>query len=229
MTIKGKLVLLRHGQTTYNEQHLMTGQADAPLTPLGEDQAREAGLSFGAIAFDKVYSSTLSRAFNTAVLALGSSSNNAHLDKNGVWDIEQSPVIMESDAGDFTGMHMDDPRITGYLRSYITPLPNGESDWQVVQRVEKFYRDEILPRIERGETVLVAAHAGIVHAFDVVMGLEIPDPKKGIWGSGHRIANATPIIFEYENGVMTDHHQLENTKVPAAFQPPKSGVSKPKP
>jgi broad specificity phosphatase PhoE len=216
---RGTLVICRHGQTDYNVKHLMTGTRDIPLNADGEAQAKEAGQVISVFHFDKAYSSTLSRAFNTAAAALESSGTNNHLKKeDGSWDVEKRKEIVELDTGDFTGRnHKTDPEIIAFERHYERPLPNGESDAQVVARVRKFYEDEILPRMERGETVLVVSHSGIMRAFDVVLGFrEAPKGNKGQWTTKTRVPNATPTVVEYEDGKLVKHYQLENTRVPPA-------------
>src|SRR5438105_4214488 len=101
---RGTLVICRHGQTDYNVAHLMTGTRDISLNADGEKQAREAGKLISVFHFDKAYSSTLSRAFNTAAMALESSGTNDQLKKpDGTWDIEKRKEIIELDTGDFTG------------------------------------------------------------------------------------------------------------------------------
>jgi 2,3-bisphosphoglycerate-dependent phosphoglycerate mutase len=212
----------------------MTGVRDIPLNADGEEQAREAGKLISAFHFDKAYSSELSRAFNTAALALGASHCNDQLKKpDGTWDIEQSAEINELDTGEFTGRnHKTDPEIVHFERHYERPLPGGESDKQVVARVQKFFDEEILPRMERGETVLVVSHSGIMRAFDIVLGIR-PAPKdhKGQWTSKTRVPNATPTVVEYENGKMVKHYHLENTAVPPPVPatPANNNAKPPKP
>ncbi|TAL31858.1 MAG: histidine phosphatase family protein [Alphaproteobacteria bacterium] len=220
---RGTLVICRHGQTDYNVQHLMTGRRDIPLNADGEAQAKEAGQIISVFHFDKAYSSTLSRAFNTAAAALESSGTNNHLKKeDGSWDVEKRREIVELDTGDFTGRnHKTDPEIIAFERHYERPLPGGESDAQVVERVRKFYEDEILPRMAKGETVLVVSHSGIMRAFDIVLGFrEPPEGGKGQWTHKTRVPNATPTVVEYQDGVMVNHYQLDNHKVPPAVAPP---------
>ncbi len=222
---KATLVILRHGQTKYNKKHLMTGQEDVPLTKEGERQAKEAGRLLNVFRFDHVYSSTLSRAFNTAALALEHSGNHEHLrDASGQWKIKKRYEIVEQHTGDFTGRcHKTDPEIVNWQRTYEVPLPGGESDWQVVDRVAAFYESEVLPRLKRGENVLIVAHAGVVRAFDVVLGVA-KKPEK--WEK-KKVPNASPIVFDYSNGRITGFTCIENT---AAGQLPKKARKKqPKP
>ncbi len=203
---KAKLVLLRHGQTEHNVKGLMTGQLDIPLTVVGEGQAEEAGRMLSGIVFDKAYSSTLQRAFNTAALALKASGCNDHL------EIEQRREIVEVDSGDFTGRDPRiDPEMLAFKRGYKKPLPNGESDEQVVKRVQDFFDAEIMPRLLKGENVIVVSHAGTFRAFEIVLGVE-EIPEGGIWDKKKRILNATPTVYEYEDGKMTGFYQIENVK-----------------
>lgn len=216
MKTKGKLILFRHGQTEYNVKHLMTGQTEVPLTSVGEDQARAAGTLISAFVFDKAYSSPLSRAFNTAALALESSGTNAHLKKqDGTWNIEQRREIIETDVGTFAGRnHKEDPELLAWERHYEQPMPGGESDKQAVDRTRRFFEDELLPRMEKGETVLVVCHAGIMRAFDFILGLEKEpvSPTHDIWLPRKSVPNATPLVVEYEDGKMTHSYLIHNPK-----------------
>ncbi len=220
MPKKGTLVLFRHGQTEYNKLGYLTGLHDAPLTSEGEDQARAAGKSLAGFKFDKAYSSTLSRAFNTAVLALEASGTNDQLkNADGTWNVEQRKEIVEADSGDFTGRNkFTDPEILNYPHAYNIPLPHGESDKQMVERVRKFYNEVLMPRLERGETVLVVSHSGIMIAFEIAAGLK-PEPTEDIWSNRSKVPNAAPIVLEYEDGKLTKNYAL-----PA---PPKPGAPKP--
>lgn len=206
---KGTLVLFRHGQTEYNKLHYMTGLHDIALTPMGEDQAREAGRSIDGFVFDKAYASTLQRAFNTAAIALENSGTNDHLkNPDGTWNIEKRAEIVEGDSGDFTGRDkLTDLEILNYPRAYNIALPNGESDEQMVARTKKFYDDEIVPRLERGETVLVASHSGIMVAFEIAIGTK-PVPTEDIWSNRQRVPNAAPVVYEYEDGKLVNHYQM---------------------
>lgn len=225
--IKGRLVLFRHGQTDYNAQALITGIADAQLTDLGREQAVEAGRLLRGIPIHKAYSSTLSRAFMTAALALRHA-QQPHLEEDdGSFRISQSPDIVEIDSGDFTGRsHKTDPEIIKYKRDFFNGPPNGESYAVAMARVQRFFDDEVMPRLERGETVMVVCHAGIVRVFDYVLGLE-PVPVKGAppqAGKGRAIHNAAPVVYDFVDGKLVGETVLgANENKPAAPRPPKFG------
>lgn len=225
--IKGRLVLFRHGQTDYNAQALITGIADAQLTDLGREQAVEAGRLLRGIPIHKAYSSTLSRAFLTASLALRHA-KQPHLEEDdGTFRISQSADIVEIDSGDFTGRsHKTDPEIMNYKRDFFTGPPNGESYEVAMARVQRFFNDEVMPRLERGETVMVVCHAGIVRVFDYVLGLESV-PAKGAPpqpGKGRSIHNAAPVVYDFVDGKLVGETVLgANENKPAAPRPPKFG------
>ncbi len=196
------LVILRHGQTDYNVKHLMTGQRDIPLNNHGEEQAREAGVLIKDIPFDKVYSSTLSRAFNTAALALKTAGQDL--------PIEQRKEIVEMDNGDFTGhSRTEDPVVANWPAVYDLRWPNGESLKDVVERVKEFFDANIAPRLERGENVLIVAHSVVLAAFEIALGMVDAPSGDGLM-TKKKIPNAAPLVCDYEDGVLKSHHFIEN-------------------
>ena len=82
-----RLVLLRHGQSTWNLQNRFTGFTDVELTEDGRREARIAGELLSGTHFDKVFCSTLKRAIETVEIALESSGSNDHLRKDGGWEM----------------------------------------------------------------------------------------------------------------------------------------------
>lgn len=206
----GNLVILRHGETEFNVKKLMTGQSEAPLTQNGIDQAKLAGTYIRHIRFDKVYSSPLSRAFNTAALALQSSLTQMHLrNDDGTWQIEKRVEITELDAGKFTGRAWkEDPEIVAWSRVYDVRLPDGESDKDVVDRVRKFYQDEVLPLLKQGKNVFISCHSGTCHAWDIVLGV-VPEPKSGEIPPKSKVPNAAPVHHVFEDGVRKKSTQLK--------------------
>ena len=153
----GTLILIRHGQTHDNTQNILTGRRDVDLTETGAAQAHAAGELLKNYKIDKVYSSPLKRAFNTAALALTAAGQTAV-------EIEKREEITEMDAGDFTGCAFAFNAAglctigeTKWGCIHTEKMPGGESDEDVVSRVRDFYTREVAPRLARGETVMVVA------------------------------------------------------------------------
>lgn len=229
MANKGTLVLLRHGETDYNLQNRMTGWRDIPLNETGEEQARDAGSVISAFHFDKAYSSQLSRTFNTAALALEAAGNQDYLKTpEGEWGIERRFELIGTNMGDFTGRNFKtDPEVVNFGRAFDKPLPGGESDKDIVERVQGFYVEEILPRMERGETVLIVGHSGTVRAFDIVMGFAAPEDEKSRPDKA-RAPNAAPMVVEFNEGKVTQRYWpgLDLPNEPLPQRPPKAAAPK---
>lgn len=186
------LVIIRHGETEYNRQHLITGHHDIPLTPEGEAQARAAGEAISHIRIDKIFASTLKRAFDTAALAMQAAND----------DIEAVEALMEVNVGDFNGRsNKTDAEIQHFFktRRLDTKPPNGESEKDVIDRVSRFFNTRVRGHLEAGKNVLIATHSGVVRVFDVVLGLEEP-PADGRRLPFRQIENAKPAVFAYKGG-----------------------------
>lgn len=196
---KARLVILRHGETPHNVNHIMSGQLETPLTEKGEAQAREAGKLIANIPFSKVYASNLSRTFNTAALALEMAGQKQ--------PIEQRSEIAEIDAGNFAGKCMTDPVFAGFKLVYDVPVQGGESPKQVVERVRQFMDTEVTPRLKAGENVLVVAHEAVFYAFEIVLGTEkaLADGQEV---KMKPVANAAPAVYEYRNGKLKNNYKL---------------------
>jgi len=165
------LVLARHGQSEWNLKNLFTGWKDPGLTDLGIEEARNAGrrLKEMGVQFDVAFTSDLSRAQRTCKLIL---------EEIGQPDLKTiaNQALNERDYGDLSGLNKDDARarwgeeqVHIWRRSYDVPPPGGESLKDTVARVLPYYIREILPRVMRGERVLVAAHGNSLRALVMVL------------------------------------------------------------
>lgn len=165
------LVLARHGQSEWNLQNLFTGWRDPGLTELGVREAQDAGRRLAAlgIRFDIAFTSVLNRAQRTCDLIL---------QEIGQPDLEtmRDQALNERDYGDLSGLNKDDARarwgeeqVHVWRRSYDVPPPGGESLKDTVARVLPYYMREVLPRVMRGERVLVAAHGNSLRALIMVL------------------------------------------------------------
>jgi len=165
------LVLVRHGQSDWNLKNLFTGWKDPGLTEKGIEEARAAGRRLKAlgVGFDVAYTSALSRAQKTCALLLG---------ELGQGDLPtiRDEALNERDYGDLSGLNKDDARqrwgeeqVHVWRRSYDVAPPGGESLKDTVARVLPYYCQEILPRVLRGERVVVAAHGNSLRALVMVL------------------------------------------------------------
>ncbi|MBB3355108.1 MULTISPECIES: 2,3-bisphosphoglycerate-dependent phosphoglycerate mutase [Rhizobium] len=169
--MSGTLVLVRHGQSDWNLKNLFTGWKDPDLTELGIQEAKAGGAALAeyGIKFDVAYTSALVRAQHTLKLIL---------DKVGQPDLEtiRDQALNERDYGDLSGLNKDDARakwgeeqVHIWRRSYDVPPPGGESLRDTGARVWPYYLTEILPRVLRGEKVLVAAHGNSLRSLVMVL------------------------------------------------------------
>jgi len=186
------LVLVRHGQSEWNLKNLFTGWRDVDLTEQGIEEAREAGRKLKAqgLSFDIAFTSALKRAQRTLDLVL---------EEMGLTNIPvvKDQALNERDYGDLSGLNKDDARkkwgeeqVHIWRRSYDVAPPGGESLKDTLARTLPYYVTEILPRVLRGERVLVTAHGNSLRAL--VMVLERLNRETIL---KREIATGVPIIY----------------------------------
>jgi len=171
------LVLVRHGQSDWNLKNLFTGWRDVDLTDKGVSEAREAGRKLKAqgIKFDVAFTSALIRAQRTLDLML------TELGQTAI-PVFKDQALNERDYGDLVGLNKDDARkkwgeeqVHIWRRFYDIAPPGGESLRDTAARVLPYYIREILPRVLRGERVLVAAHGNSLRALVMVLDKHSPE------------------------------------------------------
>ncbi|MEA2952237.1 MAG: 2,3-bisphosphoglycerate-dependent phosphoglycerate mutase [Alphaproteobacteria bacterium] len=171
------LVLVRHGQSAWNLTNLFTGWRDVDLTDQGIAEAKAAGrkLLGQNIRFDVAFTSALKRAQRTLDLML------EEMGQTNV-PVFKDAALNERDYGDLSGLNKDDARekwgeeqVHLWRRSYDVPPPGGESLRDTAARVLPYYVQEILPRVLRGEHVLVSAHGNSLRALVMVLEKLGPD------------------------------------------------------
>jgi 2,3-bisphosphoglycerate-dependent phosphoglycerate mutase len=197
------LVLLRHGESEWNKENKFTGFTDVDLSTNGIEEAKAAGRSLKHIKFDKVFTSTLKRAYNTATLALAEAGQKHELIKHD--------DLRERDYGDLTGLNKDEMRkkfgeeqVHIWRRSYDVKPPGGESLKDVVERVGPYYREQIEPLIKAGKNVLVAAHGNTLRALLIILGENTPENINNA-----EIPTGVPLVFEYDKGARQKNYFLK--------------------
>lgn len=187
-----KIVLLRHGQSTWNLENRFTGWTDVALTDQGREEAKEAGrlLKAEGYGFDVVFTSLLRRAIETKQLAL--SEMGLHwLPVHRHWRLNERHygALQGLNKKETAERHGED-QVFVWRRSYDVPppaldpsderhpgqdarysalapdvLPGTECLKDVVDRMLPFWFDSIVPRVRAGERVLVVAHGNSLRAL----------------------------------------------------------------
>ena len=218
-----KLVLVRHGESTWNLENRFTGWTDVELTATGVEQARQAGrlLKEAGYEFDVAYTSVLKRAIHTL---------NHCLD---TMDRDWLPVVKdwrlnERHYGGLQGLNKadmakqyGDEQVLIWRRSYDTPPPAleatdprsergdrryaGLKEGEVplteclkdtVARVLPFWNDTIAPTIKSGQRVLIAAHGNSIRALVKYLDNIADDAIVGV-----NIPNGIPLVYELDDNL----------------------------
>lgn len=206
-----KLVLMRHGQSTWNLENRFTGFTDVPLTELGVTEAKTAGqkLKTAGLKFDVAYTSTLSRAIHTLDLTL----NEMH---HAAIPVTKSDDLRERDYGGLTGLNKAETvekygadQVQIWRRSYDVPPPvgtpfHGESLKDVVEkRVAPYFSANILPELMAGKNILVAAHGNTVRGILVALGINTPDNIVSV-----EIPTAVPLVIDLDDAAQVKGSQF---------------------
>ncbi|MDJ1159490.1 2,3-bisphosphoglycerate-dependent phosphoglycerate mutase [Chelatococcus sp. SYSU_G07232] len=186
------LVLVRHGQSDWNLKNLFTGWKDPDLTEQGIREARAAGrrLKELGLTFDVAFTSDLTRAQHTLKLIL------EEIGQAGLPTLKDQ-ALNERDYGDLSGLNKDDARarwgeeqVHVWRRSYDIAPPGGESLKDTAARVLPYYIQHILPRVMRGERVLVAAHGNSLRALAMVLDGLTPETIPTL-----ELATGVPLVY----------------------------------
>jgi 2,3-bisphosphoglycerate-dependent phosphoglycerate mutase len=172
------LVIVRHGQSEWNNLNLFTGWRDVDLSPQGVAEAEAAGrrLKARGLSFGFAFTSALKRAQRTLDIML------AELGQSGLATLKDQ-ALNERDYGDLAGLNKDDARkkwgeeqVHVWRRSYAVAPPGGESLRDTGARVWPYYLHTIQPHVMRGEQVLISAHGNSLRAL--IMALEGLSPEE---------------------------------------------------
>jgi 2,3-bisphosphoglycerate-dependent phosphoglycerate mutase len=208
------LALVRHGQSRWNLENRFTGWTDVPLTDAGRQEAERAGHLLHDIPVDCAFTSLLQRAQETLTIILGI------LHREDV-PVTKDIALNERDYGDLTGMNKDEAaarfgaeQVHEWRRSWDVQPPGGESLADTDARAFPFFRDQILPHVTNGESVLVVAHGNSLRAIvkeiegltsDQVVTLEI--------------ATATPYVYSLDKDGRIIHKEIRTPPTPPAPVP----------
>jgi 2,3-bisphosphoglycerate-dependent phosphoglycerate mutase len=215
-----KLVLIRHGESTWNLENRFTGWADVPLTDTGVAQAKNAGklLKDAGYDFDVAYTSVLKRATHTLWHVLDAMDrtwlpvvNHWRLNERHYGDLQglnkaetakkfgDEQVMLWRRSYDVPppAMNADDERSERADRRYVklqpSQVPLTECLKDTVERVLPFWNEAIVPAMKAGKRVVVAAHGNSIRAM-----VKHLDNMSDADIVGLNIPNGTPLVYELD-------------------------------
>lgn len=234
-----KLVLIRHGESTWNLDNRFTGWTDVDLTPTGVEQAKESGrlLKAEGYEFDVAYTSVLKRATRTLWHVLD------EMDRTWL-PVVKSWRLNERHYGALQGLNKGetankygDAQVLVWRRSYDTPPPALEATdprcersdpryakldaeqvplteclKDTVARVMPFWNETLAPAIQSGQRVVVAAHGNSIRALVKYLDNISDDDIVGL-----NIPNGIPLVYELDDNLKPlRHYYLGDAEAAAA-------------
>lgn len=189
----GQLILLRHGQSQWNLENRFTGWTDVPLSEQGKKDAEASGRALRDWSFDLAFTSRLVRAQDTLHIVL---KTMRHPDI----PIEKDSALNERHYGDLQGLNkaetvaqFGEDQVKLWRRSYSTRPPNGESIEDCYRRVIPFFIQYVLPHVEEGKTVVIAAHGNSLKPI-----FQYLDHLKDDVAAVMEVGLCLPYIYTYE-------------------------------
>lgn len=164
--VVGRLILVRHGQSTFNAKNWFTGWSDPELTERGEAEARSVAhrLQAGGVQVERAFTSNFQRTIRSAEIILAELGTGA--------PVHADDALNERSYGEITGLDKDQAaerwgaeQVRKWRRSYAEAPPGGESLRDTVARVAPYYLRAILPVLLGSATVLVVAHGNTLRAL----------------------------------------------------------------
>jgi 2,3-bisphosphoglycerate-dependent phosphoglycerate mutase len=218
-----QLILIRHGQSTWNAANRFTGWVDVPLDRVGRREAIAAASKLGEYVVDVAFTSLLVRAIETTAICLteseGLCGGKSPVFKHDAddpqwhgWDRyeghrdEEIPIFLaqaldERYYGDLQGYNkakmaekVGEEQVHRWRRSFATLPPGGESLEDTARRTLPFFRDRILTHLREGDNVLVSAHGNSLRS--IVMELDGLDTEEV---PGLELKTGVPLVYEIDN------------------------------
>ncbi|KAI4321147.1 hypothetical protein MLD38_034565 [Melastoma candidum] len=216
------LILIRHGESLWNEKNLFTGCVDVPLTKKGVEEAIEAGKRISNIPVDMIYTSALIRAQMTAMLAMTQHRRKKvpivlhnESEQAKQWSkifsedtLKQSiPVVTawqlnERMYGELQGLNKQETAerygkelVHEWRRSYDIPPPNGESLEMCAERAVAYFKDQIEPQLQSGKHIMIAAHGNSLRS--IIMYLDKLTSQEVI---SLELSTGVPMLYIFKDG-----------------------------
>lgn len=197
------LYVVRHGQSVFNRDHILTGHSDSELSEEGEREAAALADKLSAIRFDAVYTSDLQRAVKTAEIISGKPVPRSHR----LYELrERSFGRLEGQSAEhWRDLYRSEQyqKLPEAERWAYKHRPDIESDHEVSARYARAIRD--IADQNPGKTVLIVAHGGALRALLVKLGYatlaELPPESLRNTGYAKLVYNGREFIVEATAGV----------------------------
>lgn len=234
-----KLILVRHGQSDWNEKNLFTGWVDVSLSAVGEAEAKRAGvlLRESGLRPDVLFTSRLTRAISTANIAL-TEAGFAYIDTYRSWRLNERHYGALQGKDKATTLEQYGPeQFKAWRRSFDIPppvieadsefsqagdvryadvdpnvLPQTESLKLVIDRMLPYWQDTIAKELLQGKTVIIAAHGNSLRALVKYLDKISDDDIAGL-----NIPTGIPLVYELDE-------QLHPTK-PSYYLDPEAAAA----
>lgn len=210
------LILLRHGQSVWNQKNLFTGWVDIPLSQRGIQEALAAGEIIKNLPIDYIFTSTLVRSLMTALLAMTNhlsqkipyivheerpDMSRIYSEKEALQMIPlfQSSALNERMYGELQGKNKQEvaeqfgeEQVKLWRRSYRIAPPQGESLFDTGQRTLPYFQERILPLIQQGKNIFISAHGNSLRSL--IMDLEKLTEEEVL---SLELPTGKPIVYEW--------------------------------
>ncbi len=205
-TTTGKLLLVRHTESEWNERGIWTGTRDAKLSLKGFEDARLLGEAIRSITIHRAYASLQIRTMETLSSILGTI-------QQPIIPITRDAALNERDYGDYTGKNKHEMKdILGEelfdktRRGWDVAIPNGETLRNVYERIVPYYISEILPRLKIGENILIVSHGNAIRALTKYIENISDDEIQNI-----EMMFGEVIIYEIDENGRSVHKEIKKT------------------
>jgi broad specificity phosphatase PhoE len=175
-------VLARHGESTLNLENRINGDPAVPvaLTETGRSEARRLGQQVAHLRLELCVHSQFGRTLETAQIALA----------GRAVPFLSEPLLDDIDVGELEGQTLDEYRAWKRAHTRVDPFPGGESLEDAARRYARAFQI-VLGRPE--QTILV-----VTHEIPLRYAINAADSSDDLDGPAHRLANATPYLFDEE-------------------------------
>ncbi|MEP0822924.1 MAG: 2,3-bisphosphoglycerate-dependent phosphoglycerate mutase [Ignavibacterium sp.] len=208
------LILLRHGESQWNLENRFTGWVDVPLSPKGEEEARQAGDKLRAYKFDKAYTSVLKRAIDTLKIVLKIiGQENIPVEYDKALNERHYGALQGKNKAEI-GRQYGEEQLKIWRRSYDVPPPSdktelnpdgiSESLKDTAARTLPYFESKILSDILAGKNIIVSAHGNSLRS--IVMKLDGLSKEQVL---ELNIPTGAPLLYVYDhNGKIVERRYL---------------------